>query len=61
MSHRYRGHEIKRSAWQDSARWYVQRYHTDGRTPLDERICPQAPTLASARDVIDDLTREEAV
>lgn len=56
---RYRGHDIKRSAYVGSRRWFVQRYHTDGETPLDETICPQTSTLNDAKRVIDDLTLAE--
>ena len=53
--HTYRGHEIKRSAYEDSRRWYVQRHHADG-TPYDESTCPQANTLDDARRIIDGLS-----
>lgn len=55
----YRGHEIKRSAYVDSCRWYVQRHHADG-TPYDESACPQANTLDDARRIIDGLTLDDA-
>jgi hypothetical protein len=47
----YRGYDIKRTAYQGSARWYVQTHHQGG-TPYAEDACPQFPTLACAKEWI---------